>query len=26
VMVPQFVTEGSRINVNTDTGEYIDRA
>ena len=26
VMVPQFVTEGERINVNTDTGEYIDRA
>jgi elongation factor P len=26
VMVPQFVTEGSRINVSTDTGEYIDRA
>jgi len=26
VMVPQFVAEGSRINVNTDTGEYIDRA
>jgi len=26
VMVPQFVTEGGRINVNTDTGEYIDRA
>jgi elongation factor P len=26
VMVPQFVMEGSRINVNTDTGEYIDRA
>jgi len=26
VMVPQFVTGGSRINVNTDTGEYIDRA
>jgi len=25
-MVPQFVTGGSRINVNTDTGEYIDRA
>jgi elongation factor P len=26
VMVPQFVVEGERINVNTDTGEYIDRA
>jgi elongation factor P len=26
VMVPQFVTEGERINVNTDTGEYIERA
>jgi elongation factor P len=26
VMVPQFVSEGERINVNTDTGEYITRA
>jgi elongation factor P len=26
VMVPQFVTEGEKINVNTDTGAYIDRA
>jgi elongation factor P len=26
VMVPQFVVEGERINVNTDTGEYIERA
>ena len=26
VMVPQFVVEGERINVDTDTGEYIDRA
>jgi len=26
VMVPQFVSEGERINVNTDTGEYIERA
>jgi elongation factor P len=26
VMVPQFVTQGERINVNTDTGEYIERA
>ncbi len=26
VMVPQFVVEGERINVNTDNGEYIDRA
>jgi len=26
VMVPQFVVEGEQINVNTDTGEYIDRA
>ncbi|MGH6628584.1 MAG: hypothetical protein ACREB3_02505, partial [Burkholderiales bacterium] len=23
---PQFVVQGERINVNTDTGEYIDRA
>ena len=26
VMVPQFVVEGERIKVNTDTGEYIERA
>ena len=26
VMVPQFVSEGERIHVNTDTGEYIARA
>ena len=26
VMVPQFVMKGERINVNTDTGEYIERA
>jgi elongation factor P len=26
VMVPQFVIKGERINVNTDTGEYIERA
>jgi elongation factor P len=26
VMVPQFVMKGERINVSTDTGEYIDRA
>jgi elongation factor P len=26
VMVPQFVTDGVRIKVNTDTGEYIERA
>ncbi len=26
VMVPQFVMEGERIKVNTDTGEYIERA
>ena len=26
VMVPQFVIEGARINVNTDSGQYIDRA
>ena len=26
VMVPQFITEGVKINVNTDTGEYIERA
>jgi elongation factor P len=26
VMVPQFVTEGEHIKVNTDTGEYIERA
>jgi len=26
VMVPQFVTDGERIKVNTDTGDYIERA
>ena len=26
VMVPQFVVEGESIKVNTDTGEYIERA
>jgi elongation factor P len=26
VMVPQFVTDGARIKVNTDTGEYMERA
>ena len=26
VMVPQFVADGARIKVNTDTGEYIERA
>jgi len=26
VMVPQFITEGEKINVNTDTGAYIERA
>ena len=26
VMVPQFVTDGAKIKVNTDTGEYIERA
>ncbi len=26
VMVPQFVTNGERIKVNTDNGEYIERA
>ncbi|MGH8634947.1 MAG: elongation factor P [Burkholderiales bacterium] len=26
VMVPQFVVTGERINVNTDTGAYIERA
>ena len=26
VMVPQFVLEGEKIKVNTDTGEYIERA
>ncbi len=26
VMVPQFVTEGVKIKVNTDTGDYIERA
>jgi len=24
--VPQFIIEGQKINVNTDTGAYIDRA
>ena len=26
VMVPQFVTNGERIKINTDNGEYIERA
>jgi len=26
VMVPQFVVEGEKIKVNTDTGDYIERA
>ena len=26
VMVPQFITNGVKIKVNTDTGEYIERA
>jgi elongation factor P len=26
VMVPQFVSEGEKIKVNTDTGEYMERA
>ena len=26
VMVPQFISEGQQIKVNTDTGEYIERA
>ncbi len=26
VMVPQFVSEGEKIKVNTDSGEYIERA
>ena len=26
VMVPQFVVEGEKVKVNTDTGEYIERA
>ena len=26
VMVPQFVVEGEKIKVNTDTGEYMERA
>jgi hypothetical protein len=25
-MVPQFVVEGERVKVNTDTGDYIERA
>ena len=26
VMVPQFIIDGTRIKVKTDTGEYIERA
>ncbi|HKA42118.1 MAG TPA: elongation factor P [Burkholderiales bacterium] len=26
VMVPQFIAEGVKVKVNTDTGEYIERA
>ncbi|HZM45934.1 MAG TPA: elongation factor P [Burkholderiales bacterium] len=26
VMVPQFIVDGTKIKVNTDTGEYIERA
>ena len=26
VMVPQFVVEGEKVKVNTDTGEYVERA
>ena len=26
VMVPQFISEGEKIRVNTDTGEYMERA
>ena len=26
VMVPQFISEGEKIKVNTDTGEYMERA
>jgi elongation factor P len=26
VMVPQFVSEGEKIKVNTDSGEYMERA
>jgi elongation factor P len=26
VLVPQFVVEGEKVKVNTDTGEYIERA
>jgi elongation factor P len=26
VMVPQFIAEGEKIKVNTDTGEYMERA
>ncbi len=26
VMVPQFVSEGEKIKINTDTGEYMERA
>ena len=26
VMVPQFISEGEKIKINTDTGEYIERS
>ena len=26
VMVPQFISEGEKVKVNTDTGEYMERA
>ena len=26
VMVPQFIVDGTKIKVNTDTGEYVERA
>ena len=26
VMVPQFISDGTRVKVSTDTGEYIERA
>jgi elongation factor P len=26
VLVPQFISEGEKVKVNTDTGEYIERA
>ena len=26
VMVPQFISEGEKIKINTDTGEYMERA